>query len=445
MPPYNRYRGERVSYSQLQTSLYKSQRIRWIKGLSYSPSMVIYQDDGTILLRYRSYRATDGFWETIFDPSGFLPGEEGNLGSAPVCGLNAPASCLSDRLAYARVTTAYSYTVEFLGGDETISFSDGQTVYILAPGGGVNPPRDGTFVFGSTFLGEYTGQYPEGCINGFLQPYQNSGETSTEVGIYFIKYDESVDKVYRYIIGSQIVSASDSEYANDSSFGGTAVRTVGYAGSIQWQFNFVNDEPIDHHSYCLPGNPGTPPDPDINRPLRYKCDCPDFTKQAQAMPWSRYTSELSDRLIPGNTHTGAIGPCKHVYSAGNVVGERFSDPATVNDPWTLQDYPPRTLFVDWAEPIPPTLNDDNNLEQLRAWREQRRTRRREASSQRTADYQDLQRRRRELKLANYELYYRGQVDLSRSEYFDEEAYNAWKAMTHPHIQDPDDPFTYYPQ
>lgn len=393
MPPYNRYRGERVAYSQRQTALYKSQRIRWIKGLTYRPDDVIYEEDGVRLFRYRSYRATDGFWETRFDPAGFLPGESGNPGGLPVCGLVPSADCLSDRLAYVRSQTFFTQTVECVdsnGGENIISQNTISTDnYVVVPGG-TPPPNDGLPIAVISLEGDFTGAYPVGCINGVITPY-----TATEpggrvvVGWYFTRYDESADKVYRYTIDNHTVALSDTDFIPDPATG-QSCKFTGYSGSINLQFFFVNDPPINDHSYCFPGNPGTPPIPPVDTPLRYECNCPDFTKNVEALPWSRYTSELSDRLIVGNTHSGDMGPCKHVYSAAVATGERFRDPATVRDPWTLQDYPLRTVVFDWLDPIPPTLNGDNNIEQLRQWREDRRVRRRDAYRASSATYQQRQ-------------------------------------------------------
>lgn len=394
MPPYNRFPGEKVRYNQRQTSLYKSQRVRWIKGQTYRPNSVIYEQNGIRLFRYRSYRATDGFWETQFDPSGRLPGEPEEPGTGPVCGYTPGPSCLPDRLGYVRVQTSYSYTLDIINpAVEIFQQADSTDRYYIYPGG-TNPPSDGTQLAVMAFVGEYTGLYPVGCVNGVLSRYQVSAELGrVVVGWNLTIYNESADKVYRYTFGHD-VALGDTEYAADQATNQVS-RTYGYTGSINAQFFFVNDTSGNDNSYCFPGQPGTPPTPDINRPLRYKCNCPDFTKEVEPLPWSRYTSELTGRAIVGNTHSGDNGPCKHIYSAAVATGERFADPASVRDPWTLQDYPPHIIQLDWLDPVPPTLNGDNNIEQLRQWREERRLRRRESYTQSTAAFQ--QRRAEALK------------------------------------------------
>lgn len=453
MPPYNRYRGEPVRYSQRQTFLYKSQRIRWLKGLTYRPSSVVYEQDGVRLFRYRSYRATDGFWETKFDPAGHLPGEGGGGGTAPVCGLISPGSCLNDRLTYVKVNTASNGTYECVNqdGSHTTTISDNplsNQIYVLAPGGGVQPPRDGTRLFGMSSRQEYTGAYPAGCVNGLIVPYSITTPAdppyaaSTYAGWYFIRYDESADKVYRYVIWSYMVASGSTDFISDQL---EICKTLSYSGSINAQFFFANDETINDHSYCLPGSPGTPPTPPTNTPLRYVCNCPDFTKRVEALPWSRYTSELSDRLIVGNTHSGDIGPCKHVYSAAVATGEQFLDPSTVGDPWTLQDYPLQTIVLDWLDPVPPVLNDDNNMEQLRIWREERRLRRRVSYTQSTVAFQQRQAIAAQKKLEFFQKIDANEgFDFGRLSDSDYNDYQAWRLQNHSntHSQDPDDPGFY---
>jgi hypothetical protein len=385
MPPYSRYRGERVIYSRRDTQIYMSQRIRWLKGQRRLPSETIFNDDGTRVFRFRTYRAEDGFWETVFDPEGYIPGEEGNPGgggSGPVCGV-VSGQCLSNRLLYSKVRQIVSGlkscpTSDSSSGSRSVTPYESVYDYYMFPASGAYPPNPGivpVFGTGGTF---YDGPYPEGCIHGTLSAGTVSTSDFTLGFLALFQYSPSADRVIRYVIASGTLSNGPTRGFPDG--GGTLNDPCSYGpsmGSYTAQLFFEDGSVINDHSSCLPGSPGLPPGsgtPGTVRPLRYRCNCPDFTKYVEGLSWSRYPSELVGRTIVGRTHSGDDGPCKHVYSAAIAAGEPFRDPGTVRDPWTFQNPPTIEVVSNWDDQVPPV--DLDNM-QVMEWRERMRQRERD--------------------------------------------------------------------
>jgi hypothetical protein len=399
-----------------------------------APDQVIIADDNTTQYRYRSYRATDGFWETKFDPSGYLPGAWGTDPTGPICGV-PPLQCFTDKLNYVKSiqrTTREALCVVSGAGevpfDSDIDISI--TNYFIAPGAATLPPSDGIPRSNMPYFGTYSGVFPAGCPYGFMTQAVDSQPTGlfdfpgTFSTVYFLFVRNQLEV---YLIDSMIVSFPGSNGSVPD--GGLSCVFQQRTGVIADTYYFENQTPVVHHSYCIPGTPGEPPTDPIDRPLRYTCNCPDAIQSVEALPWSQYRSELIDRTIIGNTHTLANGPCKHIYSAAIAAREPFRDPATVSDPWTLQDAP-RRIVVSEFDPVPPNTANDNNYEELRRWRQERRQRRIAFYRQRRENYAQ----RRELAERNRTERYERMYQSGRTNFYndaDANLYSRWRLRVHP--------------
>ena len=82
--PFRRRPGETVSYDSNQTRRYFSQLRRYLKAQGIRPSETTQRLNGSVVYRFRSDRATDGFWEVVFNPDGTV-----RIGNLRVVGTTA--------------------------------------------------------------------------------------------------------------------------------------------------------------------------------------------------------------------------------------------------------------------------------------------------------------------------------------------------------------------
>jgi hypothetical protein len=435
--------GETVNYDGNQTRRYLSQYNRWRKGQLLSPDHVTSQGNQTVY-RFRSDRATDGFWETVLERQ---PGEGGSGGSGSASACNFPmvsdrpeviAACrpATPRLAYI-VGTFTQKRLYYLLSDPTqnLNLDQSQTVLFLRPG--VPTPSGYPDAAVLNWAVDSPSSNPCGSALSIAPLISTSSTTATacdfstfpvDATSYYLRIHQSGTTYITGALGFGVILTPPHQVFSPELGGCAHLQFNAY---WSYTFHFDDDSTADWDSRCDVPTPLLPFGDNPDQPYQWSCNCPDQVQYQDALPFSPYNSEQRGRSWTGSrSHNAESGPCKHIYAAAFYRNQPFPRPSGAGNWWNYPYRPERIIIRPAATPPRPRSPHDWSMADYRAWRQRAFDQRAEVRRQQ----REARRREREFFDWVFDLWGVGDRSVPANRWLQARYVRGYRALHNPNIQ-----------